>query len=233
MLKELLQAWRGGDLLTRMLREFDQMLSDTEWMYQQAWAVVFRQVPPKSVEAGIYARDKQVNKVQRQVRRQIIEHLTLRPEANLAACLVLMSVVKDAERIGDYCKGIYEAGELARAPFLDDSYAQPLEHTVSDVGQLFDKVRVAFRRGETQIAQDLVTRCRELAKRCDRIVRSLFRCDLPSYKVAGYTLLFRYLKRIDVHILNIATAVVAPVHEIDYVTEYLVEDDQELERPSP
>jgi len=232
MLKELIEAWRGRDLLSRMLGEFDEMLVDAEWMYRTTWRVVFREVAPKQVEAKIYARDREVNRIQRRVRRQIIEHLTLRPEANLAACLVLMSVVKDAERIGDYCKGIYEVGEGARLPFEDDSYAQPLRHTVSDVDALFDQVRVAFREGQEQLAQDLLHRCREIAKRCDRIIRGLFRSGLPTAKAVGYTLLFRYLKRVDVHMLNIATAVIAPVHEIDYITEYL-RDEDEQENPSP
>jgi phosphate uptake regulator len=226
MLRELMEAWRGRDLLSRMLTEFDEMLRDAEWMYRMVWQVVFRELPPKEVEAEIYARDKKVNRMQRRVRRQVIEHLTLRPEANLAACLVLMSVVKDAERIGDYCKGIYEVGEGARAPFEGDSYAEPLHHTVSDVEALFDQVRVAFREGREQLADDLLHRCREIAKRCDRIIRGLFRSELPAPKAVGYTLLFRYLKRIDVHMLNIATAVVAPVHEIDYITEYLRDEGE-------
>lgn len=230
MLRELIEAWRGRDLLSRMLDEFDQMLVDAEWMYRTAWRVVFREVQPKQVEADLYARDKKVNRIQRRVRRQIIEHLTLRPEANLAACLVLMSVVKDAERIGDYCKGIYEVGEGAREPFAGDDYAGPLRRTVDDVTSLFEEVRVAFREGREQLAHQLLQRCREIAKRCDRIIRSLFRADLPTSKAVGYTLLFRYLKRVDVHILNIATAVVAPVHEIDYITEYLRDEDEQAQR---
>lgn len=227
MLRELIEAWRGRDLLSRMLDEFDEMLVDAEWMYRTAWRVVAREVPPEQVEDDIYARDKKVNRTQRRIRRQIIEHLTLRPEANLAACLVLMSVVKDAERIGDYCKGFYEVGQQARLPFAGDGYAEPLRETFLDVSTLFDEVRVAFRQGEEQLAHNLVRRCREIAKRCDRIVRSLFRSDLITAKAVGYTLLFRYLKRVDVHILNIATAVVAPVHEIDYITEYLRDEDKE------
>jgi len=226
MLRDLLEAWRGRDLLSRMLGEFDEMLGDAEWMYRTAWSVVFCEVAPKQLEAEIYGRDKKVNRVQRRVRRQIIEHLTLRPEANLAACLVLMSVTKDAERIGDYCKGIYEVGEGARLPFEGDSYAGPLRRAVSDIGALFEQVRVAFREGQEQLAHDLVFHCREIAKRCDRIIRGLFRSELPTAKAVGYTLLFRYLKRIDVHILNIATAVIAPVHEIDYITEYLRDEDE-------
>lgn len=232
MLRELIEAWRGRDLLSRMLDEFDVMLIDAEWMYRTAWQVVSREVPPKQVEAQIYARDKEVNRVQRRVRRQVIEHLSLRPEANLAACLVLMSVVKDAERIGDYCKGIYEVGEGAREPFENDSYARPLRRTVADVAALFEKVRVAFHQGREELAHELVRQCREIAKRCDRIIRGLFRSDLPTSKAVGYTLLFRYLKRVDVHILNIATSVVAPVHEIDYITEYLRDEEQGQENPT-
>ncbi len=227
MFKDLMEAWRGRDLLSHMLSEFDDMLSETEWMYGTAWNAVFREVAAKDVEAEIYRRDKEVNRVQRRVRRQIIEHLTLRPEANLAACLVLMSVTKDAERVGDYCKGIYEVGEGAREPFQGDSYAEPLRRTAADVGGLFDQVRLAFREGREDLARELEQRCREIAKRCDRIIRGLFRSDLPTAKAVGYTLLFRYLKRIDVHMLNIVTAVIAPVHEIDYITEYLRDEEDE------
>jgi phosphate uptake regulator len=35
----------------------------------------------------------------------------------VAACLALMSVAKDAERIGDYCKNVFEVGQFYKEDF--------------------------------------------------------------------------------------------------------------------
>jgi phosphate transport system protein len=61
-------------------------------------------VPAEEVKDSIYTRDQSVNELERSIRRKILRHLTIHPGDDVAACLALMSVAKDAERIGDYCK---------------------------------------------------------------------------------------------------------------------------------
>ena len=52
----------------------------------------------------------------------------------MPACLVLISVVKDAERIGDYCKNLLEAAGLRMMHGIvddDETFALSLSRPVS------------------------------------------------------------------------------------------------------
>ncbi len=120
LLRDLIRAWRGRDLLSQMLDEFQTMLRDGEWMFATVGKVLRREEQPEAVHEAFFARDREINQREKDIRRRIVEHLSLRGEADVPACLVLMSVVKDAERIGDYCKNIYEVACLYKGPLETD-----------------------------------------------------------------------------------------------------------------
>ena len=50
--------------------------------------------------------DRKINKYEREVRRQVLTHLTITGNQNLVPGLALVSIVIDVERIGDYTKNI-------------------------------------------------------------------------------------------------------------------------------
>ncbi len=91
MFKELIDVFRGRAALEEMLNEFDQMLSHGQWMFSQACNVLQRKEPAEQVEEVLYARDKQINSLERSIRRRIIRHLTINPNAQVIGCLALMS----------------------------------------------------------------------------------------------------------------------------------------------
>ena len=64
----------------------------------------------RDVRTPLYERDVAVNELERSIRRKVLRHLTVNPGHDVAICLALMSVAKDAERIGDYCKNVFEVG---------------------------------------------------------------------------------------------------------------------------
>ena len=221
MLRELLSAWRGKDALGQMFDEFDRMLGETHWMFQQAVEVFFSRVDWQAVQDPLYERDKAVNRLEQSIRAQIVKHLTIRPDANLAACLVLMSVVKDAERIGDYCKNIFEVGKFYTREFTSRRYLEPLETIRSQTEDLFQLTKEAFGQGDMDKARQVIQVFGRMGKECDLLIRQLLRerDSIPTDEAVAYSLLARHLKRIGAHLSNIATAVVAPVHRLDYVDE--------------
>ena len=95
-LKQLIEAWRGRDLLSRMLDEFRGMLADAEWMFRTVGDVLDRRQKPEDVHDKFFALDQAINALEKDIRRRIVEHLSLRGDADVPACLVMMSVVKDA-----------------------------------------------------------------------------------------------------------------------------------------
>ena len=221
MLRELLAAWRGRDALAQMFDEFDQMLIETHWMFRQAVEVFFSRVDWQAVQDPLYERDQKVNRLEQSIRARIVKHLTIRPDANLAACLVLMSVVKDAERIGDYCKNVFEVGKFYTREFTARRYLDPLERIQSQTQQLFQTTKEAFGQSDIEKAREVIGAFGRLGKECDLLIRQLLRerDSIPTDEAVAYSLLARHLKRIAAHLSNIATAVVAPVHRIDYADE--------------
>ena len=221
MLRELLEAWRGKDALGQMFEEFDRMLDETHWMFQQAVEVFFSRVDWQAVEDPLYRRDKEVNRLEQSIRSEIVKHLTVRPDANLAACLVLMSVVKDAERIGDYCKNIFEVGKFYTREFTTHRYLDPLERIRSQTENLFQLTKEAFGQSDMDKARKVIQTFGQVGKECELVIRQLLRerDTVPTDEAVAYSLLARHLKRIGAHLANIATAVVAPVHRLDYVDE--------------
>ncbi len=221
MLRELLAAWRKRDSLVQMFEEFDQMLEHTHWMFDQAVGVFFSRIDWQAVQEPLYQRDQEVNRLEQSIRAEIVKHLAFRRDANLSACLVLMSVVKDAERIGDYCKNVFEVGKFYEREFTSRRYLEPLEQVRAETEQLFRTTQKAFGQSDVDQAREVQAAFGRLGKKCDHLVRDLLRerNSLPTDEAVAYGLLARHLKRIGAHLSNIATAVVAPVHRLDYMDE--------------
>jgi phosphate uptake regulator len=112
MFKNLLGFWKGKDFLSEVFGEFESMLDDSEIMFKTVCGRLLEGADEPGLKQKIYDIDKKVNVLQRGIRKRIVEHLTLQPTVEVTACLILMSVVKDAERLGDYCKNLYETSEF-------------------------------------------------------------------------------------------------------------------------
>jgi phosphate uptake regulator len=196
MLRELLDLVRAKSPLSEMLSEFTQMIEIVEWMFDTSIQVLMSDKPAQEVNDEIYAKDREVNEHQRSIRRKIIRHLTIKPGGDVPACLVMMSVVKDAERMGDFCKNIFELGAMINVPFDSGRYKTPFIELSEQVENLFGKTR-----------------------QCDMLLKQLVVDNISTDKAVAYTLLARYFKRISSHLVNIATSVVTSVDNLDYLDE--------------
>jgi phosphate transport system protein len=219
MLKELLEMLRAKSPLSDMFDEFTQMIEKTEWMFDTSMQVLLEGRAPENSKQELYAKDKEVNEHQRSIRRKIVKHLTLQPRSDIPACLVLMSVVKDAERIGDYCKNIYELGAMFDVALDRGRYKTPLRELSEQVENLFSKTRKAFAWSDEEMANSIITRGSRISKQCDMLLKQLIVDNLPTKKAVAYTLLARYIKRVASHLTNIATSIVSSVDNLDYLDE--------------
>ncbi|NQT22850.1 MAG: PhoU domain-containing protein, partial [Candidatus Omnitrophica bacterium] len=104
MFDNLLAFWRGKDFLKGVLQEFEKMLTDTEDMFRRVCSQMLESKADGELKEEIYRIDKEVNRLEKDIRTRIVAHLSIQGNVDLPASLVLMSVVKDAERLGDYAK---------------------------------------------------------------------------------------------------------------------------------
>jgi len=219
MLRELLEAWRAKDMLSRMYEELLQMLESDRWMFDSACEVVFGGKPADAVSSQLYDRDIAVNKTERTIRKQIVEHLSINPGSSMPACLTLMSIVKDAERIGDYCKNLFELHRLAGGPIKGDGYSEDFSELVSGINSAFDSVGKALSECDAKLGHDIIERMFEMSNRCEKLFFRLAGDSLTCRQAVSYTLAVRYLKRVSAHLKNLATSLVMPIHKLDYFDE--------------
>lgn len=219
MFKNLLNFWKGKDFLAQVFSEFNEMLDDTKRMYEMVCKTLLDNVEEPDLKKKIYEIDKNVNRLQKSIRTRIIEHLSLQPTVDVSACLLLMSVVKDAERLGDYAKNLFEVTEFLAKPIDRTLFSQYFNEVDKKVLELFEQTKEAFIETDVDTATSAWDYEKKIAKGCDEIVAKVAKSNLTVNEAVCFALIARYFKRIVAHLVNIATSVILPLSDLDYFDE--------------
>jgi len=218
MLKQLLQIWREGeDPLREMVGNFEEMLDGGQEMFRTVTDALFLGGDFKELRKRTYTSDARLNELEQEIRRKVVVHLSLGYTSDLTPSLILMSIVKDAERIGDYAKNIYEIGEQV-SPLKSGKYLAPLQEIRNAILGSFKKVKDSFVQSDEEKARQMLREFFTHQKNIDNLVEEILKSP-PEGKSVAYALLFRFFKRILSHLANISTSVVMPVDKLDYFDE--------------
>jgi phosphate transport system protein len=216
MFKNLLGFWKGKDFLTQVLSDFNGMLTDTHTMFIAAYGNLFSNIEEPGLKDELYAIDRRVNKLQKEIRKRVVEHISLQPSVDTGVCLILMSVVKDAERLGDFSKNLFEIRQMLESPINRETYKGLFGNLDDDISSLFEKTKKAFIESDEEQATSTWEDQRKIKTRCNEILDTLLKSDLPVNEAVCFSLMTRYYKRIASHLTNIATSVVVPLEKLDY-----------------
>jgi phosphate transport system protein len=219
MFRNLLSFWKGKEFLAQVFEEFKDMLDDSEFMFRAVCGRLLDNIEEPDLKKKIYEIDKKVNRLQKDIRKRIVEHLSLQPTVNITACLLLMSVVKDAERLGDYAKNLYEVTELLEKPIDKKLFNEYFGDIDKDIMTLFEQTRAAFIEADEEKAGLAWDYEKRIAKDCDRIVEQIAKSNLSVNEAVCFTLIARHFKRLVAHLVNIATSVILPISDLDYFDE--------------
>lgn len=220
MLREFLSIFRSGQPLEAMGENFAQMLKLTYEQTIQAGEIYFGQVASADERTQIYKWDVKVNKLERAIRKQVIAHLSVRGNtASLPYSLLLMSLVKDVERIGDYAKNLSEVVELHAGPLPDDEIVAELREIRSGVEAAFAVTADVFASSDRERAVELIREGRDLTHRCDALVQQIADSSHNARTTTALVLATRFYKRIGAHVVNVLSSVVMPLHKLDYYDE--------------
>ena len=116
MFRELLSLFRSDNAISVIGDDFNKMLDLTHDLTMRAGSLYF-DGPNAEESTEISRRDVKVNKLERRIRKKVIAHVALASNAQDAPyCLLLMSLVKDAERLGDYAKNLAEVYDDGGGP---------------------------------------------------------------------------------------------------------------------
>ncbi|MFH1752767.1 MAG: PhoU domain-containing protein [Candidatus Omnitrophota bacterium] len=219
MFKNMLDFWKGKDFLTNVLGEFGEMLDDSKKMFDDVCQNLLENKKIDGLEDKIYSVDKRINLFEKDIRKRIIAHLSIQPSVDVPMSLLMMSVVKDAERLGDYAKNIFQVGRVINRPIDKNVFSKYFNEIDKKIMQMFDDTKTAFIDSDEEKARQIWKTERLIVKRCDAIVVDVAKSSLTVDQAVAFALIARYFKRIVAHLTNIATSVILPISELDFFDE--------------
>jgi phosphate uptake regulator len=168
---------------------------------------------------NIKEMDRKVNKFEREVRRNVLTHLTVAGTTNLVPGLVLVSVVVDVERIGDYTKNIVELAQNHPERLQGGYYEDVLSEIEKYVQNHFKLTYEVLKNQDKENGRSVMDAEEEIGKKSDSILHSLLKDpdnSMSRRDSIALALYARYLKRINAHLTNVASAIVNPFPRIGF-----------------
>lgn len=220
MWKELIKIWKSDDLLVQAWDNSFEMLQLSREMFVQSVTMLRQQSKEKTLLA-LKKRDKEINQYQRDIRKKVMTHLVLQEDStDIPTGLVLINMVVDIERVGDYCKNILDLAISTPKTMKVEKISQELKAIEDEVLKRFDQTIEALQSQDSEVAKELIaTHRRMLTRVSDKLVDSVLKGDITfksESKAAAVVLYARYLKRIGSHLSNIITTLVNPFEAIGY-----------------
>jgi len=218
MFNKFKALFRSEDLLEEAFSITVRMLEFDLEMYQ-ASRHTLRELDSADLPFDIKKTDRKINKYEREVRRQVLTHLSIAGTADLVPGLVLVSIVVDVERIGDYTKNMYDLATNHERRLKGGAFENDIRELERHVEETFPKTIAVLRDQDKELARTVMHQEDTMGKKSEAIVAGLMQQrdkDIPMASAIALALYARYLKRINAHLTNIASAIVNPFPRISF-----------------
>ena len=215
MFKKIFAVWRKEGLLNQALGQTERMFKLVSNNFDIAIEELTEKLDVK--RANIYMTDRKINECEKDVRRKVLEHLTINPRQDLSSSLILITVVKDLERIGDFVKNIVELAYHYPGKMAKNDYTKELMNISTRMSSALKDSQRIFMQADIEKAKEYYKFYREVTEKTDRMIEQLLEeRKLKVREAVVYALFSRYLKRISAHLANILTTVINPFHLVGY-----------------
>jgi len=220
LFKDLLKLWRSDDLLAQAWHESYEMLNLSREFFIQSVTMLRKQSKENTLIA-LKKRDREINEFHRDIRRKVMTHLVMQEDStDIPNGLVLINMVVDIERVGDYCKNILDLAISTPKTLKTEKVSEELKLIEDEVIKRFDQTMEALHSQDSEVAKELIATHRKMvAKTSDKLVDQILQGEITfksQSKAAEVALYARYLKRIGSHLTNIMTTLVNPFEAIGY-----------------
>ena len=219
MFKQIFNMFKADSLYEQALSECHEML-DIDLTMFKASIESLRKSDSADINIDIFSMDKKINAFERDVRRKVMTHLAIGGKEDIGSGLVLVSVVIDIERIGDYTKNIYDLAVNHSKKLNGGSVEDRLAEIEKISFKLFEETIDAFKNQDIEKARGLMGSYKEnISIQSDAITNDIIAgkiSDLDTGSASSVGLYARYLKRIAAHSRNLISSIVNPFEKIGY-----------------
>lgn len=218
MWKPLFAVFKKETLIDKAFRNSHKMLDITEKMFLESKRSLHH-IDQTETSINVYEKDIKVNKLERKVRKKVQKDLQEQGRGDIYPGLLLVSVIIDIERLGDYAKNILDLAKKYPGRLKYGSYKEDMEKIEAAVVDSFSRIRKQFIEMDSKKAELILDEYRWINKLCDKRAIDLIKevdKSVSTRNAVAIVLYIRYLKRINSHLRNIATSIVNPFDKIGF-----------------
>lgn len=211
--KNLVGFWAEQPLLKKSYDLVSEMLDTTEEMFVRTTADLAENkftYPTQEV-------DKKVNQLMIEVRKKVLNHLTISPRKHIVDALVLIQVVIYLERIGDHCKNLHDLNKFYKLKLSDSEGYKELEPYKKEILQNFSYAKQAFINSDEKSAKKVMDSHGKLKRELDDVIHSTMENKLQdSREAVAIAVYARNIKRVNSHLQHLASTITNPFSEIGF-----------------
>ncbi len=218
--REIVNLWKSEDLLSQAWDESYKMMMLSNEMFTQAIKYLREGENDETIRM-LKKRDVEINTFQRDVRKKVVTHYAISQDIDdLPNGLVLLNMVVDVERVGDYTKNILDLALNHPNIIKSEEFSEDLYHVEQEVISRFSKTLEAIHTQDADVARSMMVSYKEtLTSISDDIVNGCISGEITlgdESKTVSLALYARYLKRIGAHLKNITTVLINPFDAVGY-----------------
>ena len=218
--KDLVTIWNSEDSLSQAWTSSNEMLHLSHEMFTDS-VNALRSGEKNKVIKSIKLRDEEINQYHKDIRKKVVTHYSVSKDVtNINSGLVLINMVVDIERVGDYTKNILDLAKYYPKKLRSEKISEDLRIIEQAVIERFQNTVKAVEEMDEIAAKELIKSYRsDLGKLSDNLVASSISGDLEigeEHMASSMVLYARYLKRIGAHLKNITSVVINPFESIGY-----------------
>jgi len=219
LFRDIVQLWNSDDLLSQAWDESYEMMVLSNEIFTKAIKYLRRSESIETIKA-LKKRDAEINLFQQDVRRKVVTHYAVNQKLeDLPNGLVLLNMVVDVERVGDYTKNILDLSLYYPDTIRSEDFSENLAEIEKEVALRFTKTIQAINSQDAEVAQSLMSSYKDVVSASDEIVKGCISGEIVQgneSKTASLALYARYLKRIAAHLKNISSILVNPFEAVGY-----------------
>ena len=218
--KDLVTIWNSEDSLSQAWTSSNEMLHLSHEMFTDSINAL-RSGEKNKVIKSIKLRDEEINQYHRDIRKKVVTYYSVSKDVtNINSGLVLINMVVDIERVGDYTKNILDLAKHYPKKLRSEKISEDLRIIEQAVIERFQNTVKAVKEMDEIAAKELIKSYRsDLGKLSDNLVATSISGDLKigeEHIASSMVLYARYLKRIGAHLKNITSVVINPFESIGY-----------------
>ena len=169
--KDLVNIWKSEDSLSQAWTSSNEMFHLSHEMFTDS-VNALRSGEKNKVIKSIKLRDEEINQYHRDIRKKVVTHYSVSKDVtNINSGLVLINMVIDIERVGDYTKNILDLAKYYPKKLKSEKISKDIRTIEQAVIERFQNTVNAVEEMDEIAAKELIKSYRsDLGKLSDNLV---------------------------------------------------------------